>query len=320
VAERWYITRRAKTDGPATLETIKNAAVGPLPTTMLLELASTGDVGADDLVRMDGTDVLITLAQFLGLALGGKVPGIDGLGAPPPAQAAAPKEAGLPDWLDDVAQSERPRPRAPVVPDWLEDVRRSEKLAPDSPAQKAALADVALDWLDDIREIEESLRPRPVPPKEASPPVKVSEQPPASVSAAPPAALLPKPPAPKQPAPARRAESGYDLETGKILDPPAYAHFQKDEAQRRLDEQQKQPAVSVPEAFLEAQRALQEWVDDAANRALVAVGDMEPIQQCASVKELLARYDGYGSVMREKLCKRLAFLVDNRKKFLKAFC
>ena len=72
--------------------------------------------------------------------------------------------------------------------------------------------------------------------------------------------------------------------------------------------------------FLDAQQALQGWVDDPANRALVTIGAMEPIRQCASVKELLARYDGYGSVMQEKLWKRLAFFVENRRKFVKAFC
>jgi len=323
VTATWYITRRGNPAGPAFASAVKNASVGPLPTTKVLELASIGELGSEDLLQMAGTDVLISLEQFLGLALGGKLPGLEATPrkSPPPGPAIASEDKSLPDWLDDVAQSETPRPRAPVAPDWLEDVRQSEKLSPGSPTQKATLAAVALDWLDDIRQIEESLRQRPAPPKEASPPVNaLREQPPPRVSIPPSIPPMPKSPAPRQPAPGCLEKPGYDPETGKILDPAAYARFQKAEAQRRQDELDKQPAVSVAEVFLDAQGALQEWVDDAANRALVMAGDMEPIRQSASVKELLARYDGYGSVMQEKLCKRLAFLVDNRKKFLKAYC
>jgi hypothetical protein len=75
----------------------------------------------------------------------------------------------------------------------------------------------------------------------------------------------------------------------------------------------------VAEAFLDAQRAIQDWVDDEANKPLVAAGDMEVIRQCPAVRALLGRYDAYGTVMRQKLWKRLTLLVDNRRKFFKAF-
>jgi hypothetical protein len=61
-------------------------------------------------------------------------------------------------------------------------------------------------------------------------------------------------------------------------------------------------------------------VDDAANRALVVAGDTEAIRQCPSVQELFRRYQAYGALMQEKLWKRLTFLVDNRRKFIRAFC
>jgi hypothetical protein len=114
-------------------------------------------------------------------------------------------------------------------------------------------------------------------------------------------------------------QSGLDPETGQILDPVAFALWQRAESQRCQEELDKQPIVSVAEAFLDAQRALQDWVDAEANKSLVASGDMEAIRKCSAVQELLARYEGYGPVMLEKLWKRLTFLVDNRKKFFKAF-
>ncbi len=98
-----------------------------------------------------------------------------------------------------------------------------------------------------------------------------------------------------------------------------YNRWQKAEAQHRQEELRRQPTLFVAEAFINAQRAIQEWVDDDANKPLVVSGDLEVIYRSASVQEILRRFEGYGPPMREKLRKRLAFLVDNRKKFHKAF-
>lgn len=168
------------------------------------------------------------------------------------------------------------------IPDWLEDVRQVEK--PSAVKQTPPVRGLPLDWLDDIRQIEESLRARPTPPLSARPEV-----------------------------------NGFDPTTGRILDPVAYERWQKTEAQRRQQELQQQPTLSVAEAFLDAQRAIQTWVDDEKNKPLVTSGDLATIRQCGSVQEILHRYEGYGPVMQEKLWKRLAFLVDNRQKFFKAF-
>jgi hypothetical protein len=167
-----------------------------------------------------------------------------------------------------------------------------------------------LDWLEDIRQIEESLC-RPEPPRADAPAL-------AEALTAPPPAQPPA--APSAPLPTTSpVQRGYDPDTGQIVDPATYALWQRAEAQRRQDEQQKQPALSVAEAFLAAQRAVQVWVDADANRPLIESGDMETIRQSPAVQELLRRYEGYGPVMREKLCNRLALLVDNRRKFFKAF-
>jgi hypothetical protein len=199
-----------------------------------------GEIAADDLVRMEGSDIEITVTQLLGLALLGKVPRTS-------TTRESPDRSALPDWLEDAVRYEAgEQRRAPVVLDWLDDVRQGETARANGRQQNTLLGETALDWLADIREIEATqLR-------------------------------------------------GKDLEGAQILD-------------------------SVAEAFLDAHRALQNWVDDPANRPLIASGDLEPIRRCAAVQQLLARYEIYGPVMLERLYKRLAFLVEDRKKLLGAF-
>ena len=182
-----------------------------------------------------------------------------------------------PDWLEDVGKSESLRPSDPQnAPDWLEDVQQQEQ-AYRSPA------DIALDWLEDIRQIEESLRVRHMKtrygietPAEGIRPTKAEAPshhqgkghlPDKGATAGQPCAesprraslpslfLAPLPEAPPV------APLGFDPITGQILDPAAFKNWQKAEAQRRQDELQNQPTLSVAEVFLEAQRALQEWVD-----------------------------------------------------------
>jgi hypothetical protein len=76
---------------------------------------------------------------------------------------------------------------------------------------------------------------------------------------------------------------------------------------------------SVQEVFLDARKQLQDWVDDPVNRPLVLAADMGAIKGSDSVCALIQPYWVYGSVMQDKLWKHLAFLVENRKKFLIAF-
>jgi hypothetical protein len=112
---------------------------------------------------------------------------------------------------------------------------------------------------------------------------------------------------------------GFDPETGQILDAAKYAKWQKEQQRRREQEAQAQPAVSVYEAFLIARTAFQEWVDAEANKPLIVSGDFEAIRRLPPIDNLLRRYQGYGSVMLDKLCKHLGFLVENRRKFYTAF-
>jgi hypothetical protein len=332
----WYLARRGTSGDPASPTKAKGKGVGPLSVARLLELASSGGVDAGDWVWLENTDVQLTVAQFQKMARDGKLPGSEA-GArvdTPASPATSPGEAFLPGWLEDVSQAEasllsrpRPLPEYPL-PDWMQDLRQRKipptSLPKDIPllrdsfppssgpsAPVPPLAEIPLDWLEDIRQIEESLR-RPPPRKDV--PAATAE----ALSPAPPAPL-PVSPSPTPPPAVSPEQSGYNPETGQIVDPAAYALWQKAEAQRRQEEREKQPTLPVAEAFLEAQRALQAWVDHDANKPLVIRGDLDTIRQCPALQELLKRYLCYGRVMQEKLNKHLALLVENRQKFFQAF-
>lgn len=325
---QWYLVRDSQ--GAA-----QGPAIGPMATAILFELASSGGVPLSDWVRMDGVDVDITVAQFLRMVESGNVPNEVESSVP-----AAPAEE-LPDWLSDVAASETPPavPEATPLPEWIIDMLRMELASISLPKSRRARvaageSETPVDWLEDIRQIEESLpatrQPEAAPPSRSAPfqppPSAAHHGPLGAVAPGPrqPAAAPPSPAAPVSPSPqppplaAEPGPHGYDPATGRILDPIAYARWQKAESKRRQEELQQRPALSVAEIFLEAQRAVQEWVDADRNNSLVAYADFEVIRSCASVKQLLGRYEPYGPVLREKLLKRMAFLVQNRKKFFES--
>lgn len=336
MSAQWYLLRDVAGGSRLT--------IGPMPTETLMDLATAGGTCSDDCARMEGVDVEISVGQFMTMVRSGAVPTLE---------APALPASDLPDWLSDVAQTETTPPPAAAssMPDWLEEMVQDEIWSClNGKSMKPPVADATPEWLEDIQQIEQSLKLAPPPAARPLPaivpiPVQPADIPPSLASSAPaprPPDAPPTVPAPAQPAvgrvappavspstrpaappsapPAELAKTpGYDAETGQILDPIAYARWQKSESHRRQEELKKQTAMSVAEAFIEAQRALQAWVDADANKPLVGQGDMSRVKACPSVLALLARYEGYGSVMREKLLKRLDFLVENRKKFFQAF-
>lgn len=350
MSAQWYLLR----DVPGA----PRVTIGPMPTETLMDLATSGGTCSDDCACMEGVDVEITVGQFMTMVRSGTVPTLEEPSPPagdlpdwlsdvaetevkPPPVAAN----SMPDWLEEMVQDEiwaclnnkpvRP-PVADASPDWLEDIQQIEqslKLNPPPPTARPLPKIITIPVQPS--DIPASLARPPAPPRQPTAPnISAPPQPPIERSPVAPLQTAPTPasskPAPERAAPtkpptggappaARRETPGYDPETGQILDAIAYARWQKSEALRRQEELQKQPTMSVAQAFIEAQRALQEWVDADANKTLVEKGDMNRVKQSPSVLTLLARYEGYGAVMREKLLKRLDFLVDNRKKFFQAF-
>lgn len=180
-------------------------------------------------------------------------------------------------------------PRVSPAPDWLADVRAAERLAASSPTiplrGQDGLTSLPPDWLEDIRQIEQS-RPRPAP-------------------------------APAKPSSARA--TGFDADTGMILDAIVFIQWQREQQRQRQEELARQPAVAIGEAFLAARRVMQGWVDSEATKPLILSGNLDAVRRALTMQGVLDAYRGYGPVMQEKLMKHLEFLVENRRKFYRDF-
>jgi hypothetical protein len=244
--------------------------------------------------------------------------------SPPTRRPAAP---AIPlDWLDDIRQIEESlQPRSPLPPTTPPPVPAKHPTVVPAPATAVP---TPLPAAQHTRGSPPTVRP--VPPTQIAPArpttvVSVPGSPPPTLPQpaaryAPPPQLAPVPTTTLTDFPPPSAEQmGYDPETGRVLDAAVHARWQKTEALRRQQELAQVTTLSVAETFLEAQRLLQEWVDADENKALVVGADLAAVVNAPALQLLLRRYDGYGPVMREKLLKRLTFLVENRKKFFQAF-
>lgn len=136
-----------------------------------------------------------------------------------------------------------------------------------------------------------------------------------SLAAEPPPPAEPVPPA--EPAtPPGPEVTGYDPDTGQVLDAAKFAQWQRE--QRRQKESATQ-GMSVYEAFLTARKALQDWLDSVERKPLIQTGDVDLVKQDPYVQGIMREFAGYGPVMLEKLTKYVEFLVENRRKFYIAF-
>jgi hypothetical protein len=183
--------------------------------------------------------------------------------------------------------------------------------------------------VEDIR-VTETLLPAPAPAESAAPPapapvlsrpstVPARPSPPRPSGAKQAKAHPPPPKVPGTIAPAASPEStGFDPETGQILDPERFREWQRSQTEDRQRELRARATTSAHEVFLEARKVLQRWVDADANEALVRSGDLAAIQGDPAVQQLVLSYERYGEAMLEKLWQHLELLVDNRRKFLAA--
>jgi hypothetical protein len=336
--ERWYSVQKPRRRGP-------------FSRAQLSRMAAAGELCPEDLLMREAAEGCTTVQARTVLAF--PVPGppvaspADWLADVAQSERVAavpinPTSTGVPDWLADVGQNEGPASVSPSAPPAPPSSPTAGILAV-SAAKPAAHAPIPMDWLEDIRQIEEALNRRTPCPSPALSPVVVPPAP--SAPAAPPGTApvvptpfveppvaracapavsipsLAAPPAvPVAPAPASRPEAcGYDPDTGQILDPAAYARWRKDEEKHRQEEANRQPAVSVFEAFLAGRMALHGWVDADENKPVVVAGDVEAARRCPQLQATMEKYTGYGPIMMEKLSKHLAMLVENRQKFYRAF-
>jgi hypothetical protein len=251
---------------------------GPVSSAQLKDLARRKLVEASDLIWLEGGDP----------------------------QGAIPADAAL-DFSTLVAEPQPATATTPVsptlasgsVPDWLSDVAALEKPGP-IPAASLPPAPAAPDYLEDLRLwMGLDVRPKPVPAaaKTAAKPAVPLAIP---VSAAPETA---------------KPETGFDMNTGRILDPEKFKKWRQRQAAGAGGSVTN---GSMLEAFRKARILIETWIDDDKNRLRITHGDAEELTKHQEVTAILGRFSQYGPTMRDKLERHLQFLVENRRKYYRA--
>jgi hypothetical protein len=198
---------------------------------------------------------------------------------------------------------------APPLPDWLADVARLETRGPVPPP---AAAESPPDWLEDLRlwyGLGEVTAPSP--PEQLGPPAAPQATPGAAGEGAPAVAVA-------GPATAEALrETGFDPHTGRITDPEQFEKWRQEPAAAGGAAGAPTNA-SLLEAFRDARVAVANWVDDESRRDLILRGDVEEILRHPELGALLRPFAGCGPVLREKVLRHAAFLVENRRKYYAA--
>jgi hypothetical protein len=227
-----------------------------------------------------------------------------------PEQAPAPHAAPAPAIGPSVRVSPPPTGKPPTVP------------APAQPSVPPSV--VVASPVAPARPIAPSAPPPPI----YCPPVLDKPQVPAfpAPAASPPPATVPSPaktkpaaPKPVNPVVGKTLDaSGFDLETGRILD---HEKFRKWKQQLSQSSGAGQPALSnasLFEVFRKARTAVEAWVDDDVNRACIMNTELEEIRRKPEIQVILHKYANYGQAMQEKLLRHLEFMVENRRKYYNA--
>lgn len=112
--------------------------------------------------------------------------------------------------------------------------------------------------------------------------------------------------------------SGFDMETGQILDADKFRKWKQQQAQIASANQPAVSNASLIEIFRKARTAIETWIDDDANRLCIMQAEIAEIGRKPEIQNILNEYDGYGKEMRDKLLRHLGFMVQNRRKYYQA--
>jgi hypothetical protein len=112
--------------------------------------------------------------------------------------------------------------------------------------------------------------------------------------------------------------SGFDLETGQILDPAKFAKWKQQQAQMRSASEPAVSNASLFEVFRKGRIAVETWVDDDKNRQCILQAGAEEIKSSPEVQAILQPFANYGKELQEKLLRHLQFMVENRRKYYNA--
>jgi hypothetical protein len=299
----WHYTHAGTTHGPFTVDELKEQASRQLllPNDILWQEAGSPEYGIPAHLVIDF-----------------------------PAVPAA--SSSLPDWLADVGVEERQDPfeRVPPsneVPEWLEDLRLWISLETPSEASStsANAAEILMapptptgglpDWLASWKAVEGPTGPTtPVKPPIAPAPIVPMATPVTPT-------LAPKPSVPpraKSATEMMRDVTGFDADTGQILDAKKFQAWKQQQARTSAANQ---PAVSNSSflgIFRDARTAIETWVDDDKNRLRVLHADLAEIKNNPEVRAIVQGCANYGKEMQEKLLRHLEFVVENRRKYYAA--
>jgi hypothetical protein len=118
---------------------------------------------------------------------------------------------------------------------------------------------------------------------------------------------------PAQPRSGSADESGYDPDTGQILDPDKFKKWQREQ---KLKKQQSFAAMpTAHEAYLKASIHLDRWLDFDRNRRTILAGDMDCIRRDADIQRFMRYYGRFGQDMVHRLWQHLHFMAENRRKY-----
>jgi hypothetical protein len=345
VADSWFFRSLGHTWGPFSTPEVKNLAAAGL-------LQPKDPVWPEHSTRHHA----VKASEFLDFAalVRVAVPApdwLDDVQQSPGPQTGALKHPTIPDWLEDFAEfappASKPAPAVnqpaplpiaePVEPPTqpLTPPKAQMPTVPPSP-HPATVPLVAPKQAVPIQQQTPTAPSALVPPAPAPhPPTALPAAPPAVTTQNkaptgpqahtspvpaphPPAAMVAEPAA----APTKTRQTvlqlmGFDPQTGQITDPDLFRKWTREQAQ--LAQAAAPQGKSLQEVFYEARRAVEQWVDEDANRELIETADLNTIRQHAGFKQCLNSYRGYGAEMTKKLEQHLESVVDNRKKFYRDF-
>lgn len=191
-----------------------------------------------------------------------------------------------PDPLPEPARSES----VPVpLPDWLTDVQSADERIRSRPASGLTVpsGEGVPDWLQDFL----GVPPAPPPP---APPASTEEPSPSSDL------------------------TGVDPLTGRVLDSDKFERWLAEQNVVRKTRLAMDVIPSLHERLQKAKFEIEQWADDAANRAAIVAADLQAIRSDAALCSVLSSYADWGPEMTDKLWRHVAFVVENRKKFYAA--
>jgi hypothetical protein len=226
----------------------------------------------------------------------------------PPVQSTEPPSNATPDWLAEVAEIEASlrsasRSNLGTSPDWLADIEHLEGLRTPAPLATLEIASASPTQLQTVR----------VP---ISPPTPVSS--PALTDCNPAHSITPSLATEDLLAKQAIAETGHDPSTGQIFDQDRYEKWHHLRAAAAATEPSAVCTESIGEVYHKARSALARWVDDDNRHTLIMTADLEELRKHPEVQAILAQFELYGPVMREKLVHHVEYLVTNRRKYYTA--